>query len=78
MVTKCLNSSRTKTKEKGKEILMMYIELEKQEQVMVRSFLTDSIVMIFFPEVMFYWVSLYHNNINDMGCLQCWYHVNKT
>ena len=35
MVTKCLNSSRTKTKEKGKEILMVYIELEKQEQVMV-------------------------------------------
>ncbi|PIK41381.1 putative cytoskeleton-associated protein 5 [Apostichopus japonicus] len=34
VVTKCLNSSRTKTKEKGKEILMMYIELEKQEQVM--------------------------------------------
>ncbi|KAJ8023557.1 Cytoskeleton-associated protein 5 [Holothuria leucospilota] len=34
VVTKCLNSARAKTKEKGKEILMMYIELEKQEQVM--------------------------------------------
>ncbi|XP_071485290.1 cytoskeleton-associated protein 5-like [Diadema antillarum] len=33
VVAKCLNSSRTKTKEKGMEILMVYIELEKQEQV---------------------------------------------
>ncbi|XP_030845166.1 cytoskeleton-associated protein 5-A isoform X3 [Strongylocentrotus purpuratus] len=34
VVAKCLNSSRTKTKEKAMEILMVYIELEKQEQVM--------------------------------------------
>lgn len=34
VVTKCLNSSRTKTREKGMEILMLYIELEKQEQVL--------------------------------------------
>ncbi|XP_033117139.1 cytoskeleton-associated protein 5-like isoform X3 [Anneissia japonica] len=33
VVTKCLNSSRTKTKEKGIEILMVCIELEKQEIV---------------------------------------------
>ncbi|XP_071956177.1 cytoskeleton-associated protein 5-A-like isoform X2 [Antedon mediterranea] len=33
VVLKCLNSSRTKTKEKGIEILMVCIELEKQEVV---------------------------------------------
>ena len=35
VVAKCLNSSRTKTKQKGIDILMIYIELEKQESVMV-------------------------------------------
>jgi len=35
VVTKCLNSSRTRTKEKGMEILMLYIEIEKQETVQV-------------------------------------------
>nr|XP_054761945.1 cytoskeleton-associated protein 5-like isoform X1 [Lytechinus pictus] len=34
VVAKCLNSSRTKTKGEGMEILKVYIELEKQEQVM--------------------------------------------
>ncbi|XP_038047612.1 cytoskeleton-associated protein 5-like [Patiria miniata] len=33
VVLKCLNSPRTKTKEKGSEIIMVYIELEKQEIV---------------------------------------------
>lgn len=33
VVTKCLNSPRAKTKEKGQEILMLYIEAEKQEHV---------------------------------------------
>lgn len=35
MITKCLNASRAKTKEKGLEILQMYIEIEKQEVVVV-------------------------------------------
>ncbi|XP_022089158.1 cytoskeleton-associated protein 5-like isoform X2 [Acanthaster planci] len=34
VVLKCLNSSRTKTREKASEIIMVYIELEKQEVVM--------------------------------------------
>ena len=33
VVTKCLNSARAKTKEKGMEVLMLYIEAEKQESV---------------------------------------------
>ena len=35
ILAKCLNSARTKTKEKGIEILLMYIEIEKQEVVVV-------------------------------------------
>ena len=42
VVTKCLNASRAKTKERGIEILLMYIEIEKQETVVVRQlFLTQ-------------------------------------
>ncbi|XP_077995152.1 cytoskeleton-associated protein 5-like isoform X5 [Glandiceps talaboti] len=33
VITKCLNSPRTKTREKGMEILLKYIELEKAEVV---------------------------------------------
>ncbi|XP_067937770.1 cytoskeleton-associated protein 5-like isoform X2 [Watersipora subatra] len=33
LVTKCLNASRAKTKEKAKEIILMYIEIDKQETV---------------------------------------------
>lgn len=33
VVAKCLNASRAKTKERGMEILMMFIEIEKQEVV---------------------------------------------
>ena len=36
VVTKCLNASRAKTKEKGLEILLMYIEIEKTDIVLVR------------------------------------------
>lgn len=45
VITKCLNSSRSKTKEKGIEILMMYIEIEKQEIVQV-SFLKFRVINI--------------------------------
>ncbi|XP_071809133.1 cytoskeleton-associated protein 5-A-like isoform X2 [Asterias amurensis] len=34
IVIKCLNSPRTKTREKASEIIMIYLELEKQEVVM--------------------------------------------
>ena len=33
IVTKCLNASRAKTKEKAMEIIMMYIEIDKHEVV---------------------------------------------
>ncbi|XP_070564717.1 cytoskeleton-associated protein 5-like isoform X2 [Ptychodera flava] len=33
VITKCLNSARTKTREKGMDILLMYVELEKGEVV---------------------------------------------
>ncbi|XP_048241542.1 cytoskeleton-associated protein 5-like isoform X2 [Haliotis rufescens] len=33
VVSKCLNASKTKTKEKGMEIIMMYIEIEKPDVV---------------------------------------------
>ena len=36
VVTKCLNSPKTKTKEKGFEIVMLYIELDKPDVVQVR------------------------------------------
>ncbi len=35
VVTKCLNSNRARTKEKGMEILMLYIEIERQDVVQV-------------------------------------------
>jgi predicted ABC-type ATPase len=34
-VTKCLSASRAKTKEKGFEIILMYIEIERHENVQV-------------------------------------------
>lgn len=33
VVTKCLNASRAKTKEKAMELIMMYIEIDKHEAV---------------------------------------------
>lgn len=33
LVTKCLNASRAKTKEKALEIILMYIEIDKHETV---------------------------------------------
>jgi len=33
IITKCLNASRAKTKEKALEIILMYIEIDKQEAV---------------------------------------------
>jgi len=33
IVTKCLNASRAKTREKAFEIILMYIEIDKQETV---------------------------------------------
>lgn len=33
LVTKCLNASRAKTKEKALEIILMYIEIDKHEMV---------------------------------------------
>ena len=35
VITKCLNASRAKTKEKGLEILLMFIEIEKTDIVVV-------------------------------------------
>ena len=33
LVTKCVNASRAKTKEKALEIILMYIEIDKHEMV---------------------------------------------
>lgn len=33
LVTKCLNATRAKTKEKAMEIILMYIEIDKHETV---------------------------------------------
>ena len=33
VIAKCLSAPKTKTKEGGKEIIMLYIEAEKQEAV---------------------------------------------
>ena len=35
MVTKCLSASKQKTKDKGMEIIMLYIELDKPDLVQV-------------------------------------------
>jgi hypothetical protein len=35
VITKCFNASKQKTKEKGMEIMMLYIEIEKQDIVQV-------------------------------------------
>lgn len=33
LVTKCLNASRAKTKEKAMDIILMYVEIDKHEVV---------------------------------------------
>ena len=38
VITKCLNASKQKTKDKGIEIIMIYIEIEKQDIVQVDGF----------------------------------------
>ena len=46
IITKCLNSPRTKTKEKAFEILMLYIEAEKHEIVQVSEISNSTIISV--------------------------------
>lgn len=38
MIVKCLGAPKAKTKEKGQELLLMYIEIEKTDIVLVSSY----------------------------------------